>query len=332
MDGVSQRATIKDVARTAGVSPATVSQVLNGGRPVAKATKERIESVIAQLAYRPNAFAHGLKTLRSHLVGIVLPDLSNPFYPTLVRGVHDQLAATGYHAVIVNSDAEQAQERALVSELIYRHVDGLILITFTLATRDFASIISAGTPLVVIGPAEGVDHVHTNDFSAAFEMTEYLLHAGYSTVAHIAGPEGAGPAPVRMSGYRAAMSRHALGKAHQIVVHSDFTKAGGAKAMAELLELGPLPRAIFCANDLMALGAVEAAQAVGLSVPEDVAVAGFDDIEAASLVRPALTTVGHSAGELGARAAAQLLERIGGADGPPVDIEVGFELRKRASA
>jgi LacI family transcriptional regulator len=324
--------TIRDVARVAGVSPATVSQVLNGGRPVAEGTRARIEAVISELSFRPNAFARGLKTLRSHLVGILLPDLSNPFYPTLVRGAQDVLGGRGYHAVVVNTDADSLQERALVAELVHRQVDGLLLITFTLATDDFLAIIKQGTPVVVIGPAEGVDRVHTSDFLAAKDMTDYLIGAGYTSIAHLAGPEGAGPASPRMAGYRAAMRAHGFARKQQRVVHGEFTKAGGYKAMAKLLESRPWPRAVFCANDLMALGAIEAAHSSGLSVPEDLAVAGFDDIDAASLLRPALTTVGHSANEIGARAAGQLLQRISGADGPPVDIEVGFDLRKRGSA
>ncbi len=327
-----RRATIRDVARAAGVSPATVSQVLNGARPVARPTRARIIEVIQQLDYRPNAFARGLKTLRSHLVGIVLPDLSNPFYPTLVRGAQDELSASGYHTVIVNTDAGYEAERELVSELVYRQVDGLVLITFTLGTTDFAKLIGEGTPVVVIGPFTGVDHVHTSDFSAALEMTEYLLEAGYASIAHVAGPEGAGPASPRMAGYRAAMTHHGFPPDRQVIVRGDFTKAGGAKAMVRLLEAGPPPRAVFCANDLMALGAMEAAQNSRFAVPADIAVAGFDDIDAASLVRPALTTIGHPAGDLGAKAAAQLLARIAGETGPPVDIEVGFDLRKRGSA
>jgi LacI family transcriptional regulator len=320
------------VALAARVSPATVSQVLNGGRPVAEETRARIEEVIRRLGYRPNAFARGLKTLRSHLVGIVLPDLSNPFYPTLVRGVQDELSAGSYQAVIVNTDARPDQERELVSELVYRQVDGLILITFTLGAPDFVRLVAEGTPTVVIGPYTGVDCVHTNDFSAALEMTEYLLEAGYSTVTHLAGPEGAGPASPRLAGYRAAMSRYGYDDAQQVVEHGDFTRTGGAKAMVQLFSRRPAPRAVFCANDLMALGAIDAAQGAGLSVPHDLAVAGFDDIDAACLVRPSLTTVGHSAGEIGARAAVQLLDRMAGAEGPPVDIEVGFDLRKRGSA
>lgn len=328
----NRRATIRDVARAAGVSPATVSQALNGGRPVAEATRARIGEVIAQLGYRPNAFGQGLKTLRSHLVGVVLPDLSNPFYPTMVRGIQDELGANGYHAVIVNTDGMRGQERELVAELVHRQVDGLVLITFTLGADEIAALISQGTPAVVVGTIEGVDHVHTSDYSAAMEMTTYLLEVGYPSVAHLAGPAGAGPASPRMAGYRAAMSRQGLGKTDQLVVHGDFTKTGGTKAMLDLLGVGQTPRAVFCANDLMALGAIEAARSYGLSVPGDLAVAGFDDIEAASLLQPPLTTVRHPAGEIGARAAAQLIARIAGDTGPPVDIEVGFELKRRVSA
>jgi DNA-binding LacI/PurR family transcriptional regulator len=317
----------------AGVSTATVSQVLNGSRPVAAATRARTLEAISQLGYRPNVFGRGLRTRRSNLVGVVLPDLSNPFYPALVRGVQDRLGSGGYHAVIGNTDADPVQERELVGDLIDREVDGLVLITFTLSSTDFSSITTQGVPFVVVGPsAPGFDHVHTDDFGAAAEMTRYLLEAGYASVAHIAGPVGAGPAGPRLAGYQAAMLERGLSGTTAPVAHGDFSVAGGAGAFVELLGPGGAPRAIFCANDLMALGTVEAAQARGLRVPEDLAVAGFDDIHAASLVRPALTTVGHSANGLGSAAAGLLLDRIGGADGPPADVQIGFELKKRQSA
>lgn len=333
MQSADRRITIRDVARAAGVSPATVSQVLNGSRPVADKTRARIEEVIAELDYRPNVFARGLKTLESRLVGVVLPDLSNPFYPSLVRGVQDELGLGGYHSLIVNTDAEPGQERQLIAELVERHVDGLVLITFTLAAADYADLAAKGVPFVVVGRTEGFDHVHTSDFAAAFEMTTYLLERGYEAIAHLAGPEeGFGPAAPRLAGYRAAMKAYGVRAARAPVMRGDFTLSGGAKAMLQLLESGEHPRAVFCANDLMAIGAISAARASGLRVPEDLAVAGFDDIDAASLVRPSLTTVGHSAAELGARAAGLLVDRMNGSVVPPVDVEVGFELKKRDSA
>lgn len=334
MQAAGRRVTIRDVAQAAGVSTATVSQVLNGSRPVADETRRRIEQVIAELGYRPNTFARALKTLRSQLVGVVLPDLSNPFYPTLVRGVQDELSLSGYHAVIVNTDAEREQELELVAELVDRQVDGLVLATFTLNDADYAGIAAKGVPFVIVGQAEGFDHVHTSDYAAAFEMTTYLLDKGYGSVAHLAGPpgRGIGPAAPRLAGYRAAMRKRGLRGAEAPVARGEFTVAGGSKAMLKLLESSVRPRAVFCANDLMALGAIEAAGTAGLRVPEDLAVAGFDDIDAASLIRPSLTTVGHSARELGAKAAGLLLDRMHGADGPPVDVEIGFSLKKRESA
>ena len=209
-----------------------------------------------------------------------------------------------------------------------------MLITFTLSESDYSAIAAQGVPFVVVGRTDGFDHVHTSDHAAAFEMTNYLLDAGYGSIAHLAGPRGPGgsPAVPRLAGYRAAMRKRGLRGAEARVVHDEFTVAGGHKAMVRLLESEVRPRAVFCANDLMALGAIEAARAYGLRVPDDLAVAGFDDIDAASLVRPSLTTVGHSAGEMGAKAAGLLLGRMSGGDGPPADVEVGFELKKRQSA
>jgi LacI family transcriptional regulator len=333
VQAAGQRVTIRDVARAAGVSTATVSQVLNGGRPVASVTRQRIEQVIAELNYRPNTFARGLKTLRSQLVGVVLPDLSNPFYPALVRGVQDRLGLSGYHALVVNTDADRVQERELIAELVDRQVDGLVLITFTLSKADYAALAQKDVRFVVVGRVDGFDHVHTSDYAAAFEMTAYLLDKEYGSVAHLAGPAGGGgPAAPRLAGYRAAMRDRGLRGARAPVVHGEYTLAGGYQAMAALLQSDARVRAVFCANDLMALGAIEAARAHGLRVPEDVAVAGFDDIDAASLVRPRLTTVGHQAGELGARAVDLLLDQMRGGERPPADVVVDFELMKRESA
>jgi LacI family transcriptional regulator len=296
-------------------------------------TRQRIEQVIAELNYRPNTFARGLKTLRSQLVGVVLPDLSNPFYPALVRGVQDRLGLSGYHALVVNTDADRVQERELIAELVDRQVDGLVLITFTLSKADYAALAQKDVRFVVVGRVDGFDHVHTSDYAAAFEMTAYLLDKEYGSVAHLAGPAGGGgPAAPRLAGYRAAMRDRGLRGARAPVVHGEYTLAGGYQAMAALLQSAARVRAVFCANDLMALGAIEAARAHGLRVPEDVAVAGFDDIDAASLVRPRLTTVGHQAGELGARAVDLLLDQMRGGERPPADVVVDFELMKRESA
>jgi LacI family transcriptional regulator len=333
MDAKTRRATIRDVARQAGVSPATVSQVLNGRRPVAPATRAGILKVIGDLGYRPNVFGRGLRTRRSHLVGVVLPDLSNPFYPSLVRGVQDRLSANGYHAVIGNTDADPVQERELIAELVDREVDGLVLVTFTFRPKDFSTVASYGVPFVAVGPAPpGFDHVYINDFKAAFAMTSYLLDSGYGAVTHIAGPLGLVPTGPRLAGYRAAMRSHGLTGRLAPVIHSEFSVTGGAKVFGEMMESSKKPRAVFCANDLIALGVIEAAQAHGLKMPEDIAVAGFDDIYAASLLRPALTTVHHPAAEIGAAAAALLVDRVEGASGPPADVEIEFQLRKRQSA
>ena len=334
MQAPGRRVTIRDVAHAAGVSTATVSQVLNGRRPVAEATRLRIEEVIAELRYRPNTFARALKTLRSQLVGVVLPDLSNPFYPSLVRGVQQRLSMSGYHAVVVNTDADRAQERELVAELVDRQVDGLVLITFTLSDSDYSAIAAMGVPFVVVGRTDGFDHVHTSDYAAAFEMTTYLLDAGYGSIAHLAGPEARARVPRRPvspgTGPQCG-SGGCVAPRHEWSMTSSRSRAVTRPWCSSWSRKGR-PRAVFCANDLMAIGAIEAARAYGLRVPDDLAVAGFDDIHAASLVWPSLTTVGYSAGELGAKAAGLLLDRMSGGEGPPVDVEVGFELKKRESA
>lgn len=328
-----RRVTIVDVARAAGVSTATVSQVLSGQRPVAQETRDRVTEVIASLGYRPSALGRGLRTKHSNVIGVVLPDLANPFYPALVRGLQDRLYASGYHTMVCNTDGDPVHERELIADLLDYQVDGLIVTTFTLTGAQVADARAHGTPLVFIGPGEGVDHVYTDDCSGAAEMTRYLLDAGYASVGHLAGPvvPGApsGPASRRLAGYTTAMGERGLPTE---VVHTEFTLTGGAKAFGEMAERGSLPRALFCANDLIAIGALDAALDRGLRVPEDLAIAGFDDIEAASLVRPRLTTVSHPAGDLGSTAAELLLARIEHRTAGPAAVKVQLHIHRRGSA
>ncbi|MGZ5353584.1 MAG: LacI family DNA-binding transcriptional regulator [Actinomycetota bacterium] len=328
--------TIVDVARHAGVSITTVSHALSGNRRVADATRERVRHSIRELGYRPNAFARSLRTERSHMVSLIIPDITNPYYPTLARGLQDALHAGGYQSFVCNTDGRREEERSFLNDALQRRVDGIAFAAFATTTRMLITVLRAGIPLVSIGTMlrhARIDQVSSNDEAGSQDATAYLIEKGYRSIAMIGGPPGSSPSDHRLKGYRAALRAAGIRFDPRSVAIGDFTRAGGAAAMTELLALRVRPRAVFCANDLMAIGAMDAIRRAGLRVPRDVAVMGYDDIEAAALVTPDLTTVVNPAYQLGQAAGRLLLERM--RDDAPrarTEIVVPHRLVPRTSA
>jgi LacI family transcriptional regulator len=328
--------TIVDVARHAGVSITTVSHALSGNRRVADATRARIQHSIRELGYRPNAFARSLRTERSHMVSLIIPDITNPYYPTLARGLQDALHAGSYQSFVCNTDGRRDEERSFLNDSLQRRVDGIALAAFATTARMLAAVLRAGIPLVSIGTMirhPRVDQVSTDDVAGSRDATAYLLRKGYGPIAMIGGSPGSSPSDRRLEGYRAALHEAGVRFDPRSVAIGDFTRAGGAAAMAELLTRRARPRAVFCANDLMAIGAMDAIREAGLRVPRDVAVMGYDDIEAAALVTPDLTTVVNPAYQMGRAAGELLLDRMRG-DAPRLrtQVVIPHRLVARASA
>jgi LacI family transcriptional regulator len=313
-----RRVTIGDVAEHAGVSKTTVSHVLSGQRPVAPVTRERVEVSIRELGYRPDGLARSLRTQRSHLIALLIPDITNPFYPTLARGLEAGIGGTGYHVVVCNTDSRPAEELEFVAEMCDRHVDGIVLDSFGVKVDEVRHVTGPDLPVVWIGADRedhpGIDIVRSDDEQGAFDATAHLLRRGRTRIAMIDGAPGSGTA--RTDGYRRALAS-ADWPAASTIRHGGWTRAGGANAMGTLMDEDPRPDGVFCANDLMAIGALDALNARGCRVPEDVAVVGFDDIEAASMISPSLTSVVNPASDTGRAAGGLLMERITGAyDGP----------------
>ncbi|MFI6478522.1 substrate-binding domain-containing protein [Nonomuraea sp. NPDC050663] len=393
------RPSITRVAELAGVSATTVSHTLNGRRPVAEETRRRVLQAIDELGYRPNVLARGLRTSRSQTIGLIIPDITNPFYPALARGLQDVLGPAGYDQIIGNTDGDRNLEQAAIEQMIARQVDGLAFAVFHTHAEDLLPAIEAGIPVVRLGgrlAQHGVDLVHSDDEGGAAEATRYLLSRGYRRIGFVCGAQAEGPAAERVAGYRAALREAGLleggetrsgestsdeatpgeatpgaarsgaaptgtaptgaatsgatpsGKApsptgavpgdprrtpSDLVVYTDFSRAGGAEGVARLLDLPHPPDAVLCANDLMAIGALDTAEARGLRVPDDLAVMGFDDIEAAGLVSPGLTTMANPAREIGQASAARLLERLEGRLAEPYsEIVIPARLVRRRSA
>jgi LacI family transcriptional regulator len=327
--------TIADVAARAGVSKTTVSHVLSGNRPVRADTRVRVERAIADLDYRPDFIARSLRTRQSRIVALVIPDITNPFFPVLARGFEDAFARRGYRTFICNTDSLREQELAFVSDVASRRVDGLAMVSHHVHARDVASLVDSGVRLVTIGSViidhPLVDVVMGDDERGARDATSFLVERYGPRVACIAG-SSEGPR-AREVGYRQALATAGIALDPRLVVEGDWTRGGGAAAMRLLLERPDPPRAVFCGNDLMALGALDVAQEHGLAVPRDIAVLGYDDVEWASMIRPTLTTVLNPAYDTGRAAADLLYDRIArGYDGARRLVRLTCNLVVRESA
>ncbi|MFN8224439.1 MAG: LacI family DNA-binding transcriptional regulator [Gaiellales bacterium] len=331
---MQHRATIAEVARRAGVSPTTVSHALSGRRHVAPATRRCIEQAARDLRYRPNAVARSLRTRRSLTASLIIPDISNPFYPRLARGLQDTLAAAGYHTLVCNTDRIAANELEYVVDVVNRQVDGVVVVAFHLTTDDLREVPLADVPFVSVGPRldhAAIDVVSSGDASGARDATRHLLTRGH-TVGMIGGPAGLPPSEIRAEGYRQALAEAGVELRSDWIATGDFTHEGGVIAARELLEQADRPSAIFCANDLMAIGAMSVARELRLRIPEDIALVGYDDIDAAALVSPGLTTVLNPADEVGVTAGRLLLERMQGYEGPRRNLAVKHPLVVRQSS
>jgi DNA-binding LacI/PurR family transcriptional regulator len=331
-----KRITIEDVAAQCGVSPTTVSHVFSGHRPVNAATRRRVEQVARQLGYRPNAVAQSLRSRRTQTIMIVVPDITNPFYPDFTRGVEDVMGPAGYHSVFCNTDARRAEELAMLDVALSRRLDGVIFRGFRVGTGALAPLTKAGIAVVNLGesPARSqIDSVRFDDRRAAAEVTRFLLERYGPAIALIDGDDDAPVGRERRDGFEDACGEFGLAPDESRVVLADFTRGGGIDGMRRLLDRSEHPRAVLCANDLIALGAVDVVKERGLRIPHDIAIAGYDDIDAATIVTPRLTTVRTQARRLGAEAGRLILSRlVGEYQGTARHIVIPHELVIRESA
>jgi LacI family transcriptional regulator len=329
------RITIADVARHAGVSKTTVSHVLSSKRPVSRATRARVEEAIRELGYRPDGMARSLRTRTSQMVALIIPDITNPYYPVLARGLEDGLGGATYRSLICNTDRHPEREVEFLGDVCDRGVDGIVLDSFTLTGERLVELLPPGMSLVRIGTTviedPGFDTVHADDERGAFDATMHLIRRPSRRVAMIQGPPGAGGR--RNEGYLRALEASGVPLDPALVMSGQWTRHGGAVAMRRLLALPDPPQAVFCANDLMAFGVLDATREAGLDIPGDLAVAGFDDIEAAAMTHPPLTTVSNPAYETGLLAGILLKERMLGVyRDEPRTVTLPCRLIRRATA
>ncbi|HEX6559650.1 MAG TPA: LacI family DNA-binding transcriptional regulator [Longimicrobiales bacterium] len=305
-------ATIRDVAREAGVSVATVSRVINESGPVKAETRRRIREVAQRLRFTPNTTARNLSTRRTHTIGVLLPDIYGEFFSEIMRGI-DLTARQHKNHIIVSSSHSDANEVEAAVRAMRGRVDGLILMASELETTSFANSLSERTPVVLINAAAKdpqFDTLNIDNYGGAYAMTRHLVQLGHREIRMIRGSQRNQDASERARGFRAALADAGLPCVDAVILPGDFTEASGYAATRQLLAASQRPTAIFAANDSMAVGVLSALRDAGLRVPEDVAVAGFDDIPIAEYVSPSLSTVRVSMATLGARAAERLFATI----------------------
>jgi len=313
-------ATIRDVARRAEVSVASVSRALNGLDNVSQETRARVEEAARELGYVPHAGARSLSLAKTNAIGVVLPALHGEFFSEIVRGMDDVASARDYFLLLSNMHPETHGSTAVLRAMRGR-VDGLLLMAPHVRDQDLVDALPAGLPTLLINtraPAADRAGIHLDNPAGAVAVAEHLLALGRRRIVHIAGPMGNIDAKERADAFT---DRLAAEPSVQLeVLQGDFYEESGARAVESLLSKGASFDAIFAANDNMAIGAYEALRKAGVKVPEDVAVAGFDDIPLAQHL--GITTVRVRIAELGQRAVERLLEILGGTDSP------GDELHK----
>lgn len=312
-----KRPTILDVGKYAGVSVATVSNVINGTHYVTPELVDRVNDAIAKLGYRPNKLARALTQKDIPLVAIIVPDISNPYWSSLARAVQDISDRNDYSVIVCSSDGQLDREKRFLHSLS-GWVSGLIFHPYRITFEELDDIIGTSLPTVVLGEFANSgsmanwDRVFSDNLQSAKKAVSYLADLGHQRIGFIQGSAGTPSSVKRYAGYQEALHQAGLPVENELVVPGEYTQAGGRKAMAALLELRKPPTAVFCANDLSALGALEEARARGLRIPEDLSIVGFDDIEEAALATPALTTVQLPPKKIGIVAAETLFSRLRG--------------------
>ena len=325
--------TIKDVAEEAGVSVATVSRVLNGSSKVRERTRKSVADAAQALQYVPNETARSLIKNRTHTIGVLLPDMHGEFFAEVIRGIEQTAQGQGYHLLVSSSHSEEEKARAMIRTMLGR-VDGLIIMWPRPQTGFFSSLIPEGLPAVLLNAgtsSASMPVLSVDNRGGAREMVRHLIDHGHRRIAILKGLPDNPDAQERLSGYWDALKEAGIERDPELEIAGDFMQSTGYQAVEDMLNMDPRPTALFAVNDAMAMGALSRLQKEGVRVPEDVAVAGFDDVPSAQYVTPPLSTVRVPMRILGERA----IEHLFGAmqdDKPPAESEMlSTELFLRAS-
>lgn len=303
--------TIMDVARRAGVSKSLVSLVLRDSPQVSDGRREAVREAISELGYRPNAMARGLVQQRTGVIGVLLADLHNDFFADVIDGIQEEAAAHGHRALMATPSPRSAAAEEVLEGLLEQRMDALILVSLDLPVRLLRKAVAA-VPTVIVGecraPVDGLDVVDNDDRVGTAAAIDHLVRHGHRRITYISGSQSADDARTR--GYRQAMATHGLGPQTEVVRVAGTVEEGGHQGARRLLTRPEPPTAILGANDLIALGVLEESRALGLAVPRDLSVVGYDDTHLASLGAIGLTSVNQPRYAMGRRACALVHARL----------------------
>lgn len=305
--------TIDDVARKAGVSPVTVSRVINGASNVKLATREKVMRAIEELHYVPSTAARSLRSKRTNTLALLVPDITNPFWTTVSRGVEDSAQSGGYSVLLCNTDESPEKLLRYLDVIISQRVDGAIITPYDSNARDFAKLRDRKIPTVVIDRrVDGwkVDTVRGDSISGARALVKHLIELGHTRIAIISGPRITSTAEERVTGYQIALAEAGISIDARLIRRGEFRASSGERLTHQVFEEGLDPTAIFASNNAIAMGVIKAVNQRGLNIPEDIALVCFDDFPNLCGVSPFLTAVVQPAYEMGKKAAELLLNRL----------------------
>jgi DNA-binding LacI/PurR family transcriptional regulator len=329
-------ANMQEIARMAGVSLGTVSHVLNNTAKVREQTRKRVLDAVQAAGYQPSQLARALRRDKTNMIGMIIPDLTNPFFPAVVRGAEDVSFSNGYRLILCNTDNDHSKELVHLNELRTYLPAGLIVIpsNFSELTAQAESYRRAGTGVVCIDRLPknwSGDSVTADNETGAYNATRFLLQTKHTRLAAITGPLHLTNAKERLDGFKRAVREARLRLAPEYIQETTFDKEGGYSKAVILLRLIPRPTAIFAGNDMIALGALLAIRKAGLRCPEDVSLMGFDDLDIAEITNPSLSSVSQSGYQLGTTAARILLDRLEGDKSPAKHLVLQTSLKLRHS-
>lgn len=329
---MKRRPTIIDVAKQAGVSKTTVSRVISeDGSPVREETRRRVLAAIEELGYEHNAVASSLRTARTNMIMLAIPDITNPFWPDVARGVQDVMDREGYAVVFANSDWKGERERLFLRMARRNRLDGILISPVGVTNEE---LLATHIPAVILSSTEeypDFDSVGSDSYGGIRLALEHLLALGHRRIGLIRGRRHHRPGHSRLSGYLEFLEAQGVERDDRIIVEAPFDQAGGYSAMQQLLALADPPTAVCTANDIQAIGALRAAHEAGLDVPGDLSLVGMDDIFAASTTTPPLTSVAKPKDRIGQQAACYLLDRLRGGRQEPRRHLMACTLRGRGS-
>jgi LacI family transcriptional regulator len=312
-------ATLHEVGRKAGVSAMTVSRVVNGRGGVDTETRRRVEEAIQALDYVPNRIARGLISQKTQTIGLIVPDVVNPFFAPVVRGAESAARKAGYRVLLCNSEGDLRLEREYIEDLVAHRVEGLMLAPASDRSRSsILSLLRGGFPLVLIDrslPDADCDLIVSDNANGARRLIEHLIGIGHKEIAHVTDADDTSTGRERLRGYRDALDAAGIPFQSELVVRTTVDRIGGYRAAQEILARDRLPTAIFAVNNMTAVGTMEALRERGLSVPKDMGLVCFDDVEHLAILSPILTVIDQPAETFGSLGAQLLLERVTGKAG-----------------